>query len=594
MGHVTPGSEPATKATKFQIAAQNNLLNDEGSSSYKDWLSKSTTLEDIYRHYDQAQNRIDGEIIEEDDRDEEFDEEYNGHMTGYVYPAKGHGEAPVKHRGHTGVGTYYAGGGGYSYPNPAYHNGGGSGNHHGGSEAYPHGGGSGYHSGGGSSYPHGGLGYHHSGGSGFSHEDHNGYGGAIYSDHETGSAGVYVICPISVQVITSFWNLYQGASVQNKDNIDDIQLTVAVMRYMSTSMCITVTHLNTRDTMKTAIATKEHDLSDLFDIALTALAFLSFGLFIVHVIMCISAAHNNATTTAATMMMPMSMSPTATATGGMMTSTGTGGGGMTDTGGGGTDMGMGGGTAGTGMGDGSTGTGDGVISTGTGEVSTGAGGSTGAGTEAGETGTGGGTMGEGTGGGGTGDTGGGANAGGDTTGDASPGTGTGTGTGGGTTGTGGGSTGTGGGTTGTGEGVTGTGGILPLETKKDIPTITNPNNQALNELARRVLISIEAALVANNDDGVCLRKILCENNKFSRNLDGKDKIIIPMWSLGMSWLSGRLVKSISPATSMLDTLKASILGLGKANCEIIYQECDLRRERRERRKRRRRRKRNTT
>lgn len=35
---------------------------------------------------------------------------------------------------------------------------------------------------------------------------------------------------------------------------------------------------------------KEHDLTDLFDIALTALAFLSFGMFIIHVIMCISLA----------------------------------------------------------------------------------------------------------------------------------------------------------------------------------------------------------------------------------------------------------------------------------------------------------------
>lgn len=33
---------------------------------------------------------------------------------------------------------------------------------------------------------------------------------------------------------------------------------------------------------------KTHDLSDLFDIALTALAYLSFGMFIIHVIMCIS------------------------------------------------------------------------------------------------------------------------------------------------------------------------------------------------------------------------------------------------------------------------------------------------------------------
>lgn len=33
---------------------------------------------------------------------------------------------------------------------------------------------------------------------------------------------------------------------------------------------------------------KEHDVSDLFEIALTALAYLSFGMFIINVIMCIS------------------------------------------------------------------------------------------------------------------------------------------------------------------------------------------------------------------------------------------------------------------------------------------------------------------
>lgn len=37
-------------------------------------------------------------------------------------------------------------------------------------------------------------------------------------------------------------------------------------------------------------SSKEHDLSDLFEIALTALAYLSFGLFIIHVCMCISMA----------------------------------------------------------------------------------------------------------------------------------------------------------------------------------------------------------------------------------------------------------------------------------------------------------------
>lgn len=35
---------------------------------------------------------------------------------------------------------------------------------------------------------------------------------------------------------------------------------------------------------------KEKDLADLFEIALTALAFLSFGMFIINVVMCISMA----------------------------------------------------------------------------------------------------------------------------------------------------------------------------------------------------------------------------------------------------------------------------------------------------------------
>lgn len=53
----------------------------------------------------------------------------------------------------------------------------------------------------------------------------------------------------------------------------------------------------------------------------------------------------------------------------------------------------------------------------------------------------------------------------------------------------------------------------------------------------------------------------------------------------MSWLSGKLNKDIPMATSMLDSLKASILGLGKANCEVIFQECNLKEERRRRKRR---------
>ncbi|XP_071055701.1 uncharacterized protein [Onthophagus taurus] len=101
----------------------------------------------------------------------------------------------------------------------------------------------------------------------------------------------------------------------------------------------------------------------------------------------------------------------------------------------------------------------------------------------------------------------------------------------------------------------------------------------INELARKILTSIEAALVANEDKGSCLRLQLCENNKYSRGLNDNGKLWIPVWSLGMSWLSGKLIKNVPAATSMLDGLKASILGLGKANCDRIYKDCNLHDER---------------
>lgn len=49
----------------------------------------------------------------------------------------------------------------------------------------------------------------------------------------------------------------------------------------------------------------------------------------------------------------------------------------------------------------------------------------------------------------------------------------------------------------------------------------------------------------------------------------------------MSWISGRLSDNINPATAMLDSLKAAILGLGKADCENIYQNCNLRQQKTE-------------
>lgn len=54
-------------------------------------------------------------------------------------------------------------------------------------------------------------------------------------------------------------------------------------------------------------------------------------------------------------------------------------------------------------------------------------------------------------------------------------------------------------------------------------------NSAINDLARRVLLSMESALVTEDDDGNCLRQKLCENNKYSRSLSTRQKVWVPVW-----------------------------------------------------------------
>ncbi|XP_023288111.1 uncharacterized protein LOC105701640 [Orussus abietinus] len=118
------------------------------------------------------------------------------------------------------------------------------------------------------------------------------------------------------------------------------------------------------------------------------------------------------------------------------------------------------------------------------------------------------------------------------------------------------------------------------------PPLFYSGNEELNELSHRVLRSIEAAMVAEHDNGNCLRRILCEDNRHSREIGGGRKIWVPVWSLGMSWVSGRVTRK-SKWSAILDSLKATILGIGNADCASLYPSCDLGRERMKRRRKRR-------
>lgn len=103
------------------------------------------------------------------------------------------------------------------------------------------------------------------------------------------------------------------------------------------------------------------------------------------------------------------------------------------------------------------------------------------------------------------------------------------------------------------------------------------NSAKINELAKIVLISLDSTFAAEEDNGQCLFRTLCETNKLSRTATGagSNKYWIPLWGLGITWFSPRVIKHQSRMHSILDGIKASVLGLGNANCKQIYLKCNF-------------------
>lgn len=96
----------------------------------------------------------------------------------------------------------------------------------------------------------------------------------------------------------------------------------------------------------------------------------------------------------------------------------------------------------------------------------------------------------------------------------------------------------------------------------------------IDDVAKMVLRSIDAVTVAQLDEGKCLRRTLCEFNKKARSQKDNQKMWMPIWTLGMSWLSSRMIK---PTVSMpiLESLRAAAIGLGNGNCRQYFSECQL-------------------
>lgn len=76
--------------------------------------------------------------------------------------------------------------------------------------------------------------------------------------------------------------------------------------------------------------------------------------------------------------------------------------------------------------------------------------------------------------------------------------------------------------------------MIPSTTDPD-PTIRRKRatTSQLNELAYRVLTSVDKLLELqeqpDNTQYTCLEYTLCDNNKYSRKLNDKNKIWLPVW-----------------------------------------------------------------
>lgn len=92
----------------------------------------------------------------------------------------------------------------------------------------------------------------------------------------------------------------------------------------------------------------------------------------------------------------------------------------------------------------------------------------------------------------------------------------------------------------------------------------------IDEISRGALRAIDSFILVNHDEGNCLKRMICENNKFSRTVDDLQKFTIPLFGISLSYVSSHV--NNLPMISNFANLHASLIGLGNGDCRIFS--CD--------------------
>lgn len=114
---------------------------------------------------------------------------------------------------------------------------------------------------------------------------------------------------------------------------------------------------------------------------------------------------------------------------------------------------------------------------------------------------------------------------------------------------------------------------LEVRVKRAIEEHSPNNIKQINDISKRTLQSIEAFVLAKDDRGNCLKKFICENNKYSRRAADIQRYTVPIFGISLSYLSNKI--NNFPVAANLDDLKAALIGLGNGNCSMFKCSAEL-------------------